>query len=159
VVLEVWLLAVVVRAAGALTVVLLLLAGVIVGSAVIRRAGLRTWRNLNAAVQSGSGPLPESSGAALLMLTGLLFVLPGFASDALGLLCLLPPVRALLRRIPEWFLARGKGVAGPLGGAWQQARIHRSEGKIVQGEVVDRGGVDRGGEERGTGGDRGGPRG
>lgn len=153
VVLEVWLITLVGRAAGALTVVVLLLAGVVAGGAVIRRAGLRAWRNFAAAVQSGSGAPPESSGAAMLMFAGFLIMLPGFASDVVGLLCLLPPVRALLRKIPERLVARSGGVAaGPVADAYQQARIHRPDGRIVPGEVVDRdrsgpgGGSRRGGD-------------
>lgn len=169
VVLEVWLVSVVARAAGVLVVVLLLVAGVVVGGAVIRRAGLRAWRNLSAAVRAGDGAPPESSGAALLMLAGFLLMLPGFASDVLGLLCLLPPVRSLLRRIPERLVARSGVAAGPVAGVYQQARIHRPDGKIVQGEVVDRdagpdtgrGAGHDGGSDAGRGAGRGedGPRG
>ncbi|GAB2629335.1 FxsA family protein [Streptomyces capparidis] len=135
VVLEIWLLMVVADATSGLLVLLLLLAGFVVGGAAVRRAGARAWRNLTEAVRSGATTAPESSGAALAMLGGFLLMLPGFASDAVGLLLLFPPTRALLKGL----LPRGLTAhRGPVGTAYQQARIHRPDGKVVQGEVVDR---------------------
>lgn len=55
-VLEIWLLTLVVSAAGGMTVFLLLVAGVVAGSVVIKRAGLRAFQNLNEALQQGGSP-------------------------------------------------------------------------------------------------------
>jgi UPF0716 protein FxsA len=167
-VLEIWLLTVVARETSPLLVLLLLLAGVVVGGVVVKRAGLRAWRNLTAAVQGGgaadpappraapSGAAPSGggssaaglsgaglSGAGLAMLGGALLILPGLASDALGLLCLFPPTRAALRKAGGAAARRRGLAASPLGDAYQQAqaagehlRIHRPDGKIVPGEVI-----------------------
>lgn len=140
IVLEVWLLTVVGGQVGAPVVLLLLLAGLLLGGAVIKRAGLRAWRDFAASLQPGGTEEPprRSSGAALSMLGGALLMLPGFASDALGLLCLFPPTRALLRRFLPKRPLLSQGPMSPLGEAYQQVRIHRPDGKIVQGEVIDR---------------------
>jgi UPF0716 protein FxsA len=55
-----------------------------------------------------------------------------------GLLCLFPPTAALLRRLGERTLAERMQSAAPgtLGDALRQARIHRPDGKVVQGEVI-----------------------
>ncbi|MWA09759.1 FxsA family membrane protein [Streptomyces sp. BA2] len=143
-VLEIWLLTVVAGAAGGLTVFLLLVAGVVLGGMVIKHAGRRAFRELSEAVQqqqSGLAPHPSERGGgnALTMLGGLLIILPGLISDALGLLLLVPPVqKAVSRKAEKTFerKVREATTQGGLGDAFQQARMHRPDGKVVQGEVI-----------------------
>ncbi|MGW7273794.1 FxsA family membrane protein [Streptomyces sp. NPDC054864] len=143
-VLEIWLLTVVAGAAGGLTVFLLLVAGVVLGGMVIKHAGRRAFRELSEAVQqqqSGLAPHPSERGGgnALTMLGGLLIILPGLISDALGLLLLVPPVQKAVSRTAEKTFERKVREAtsrGGLGDAFQQARMHRPDGKVVQGEVI-----------------------
>ncbi|MFH8795386.1 FxsA family membrane protein [Streptomyces sp. NPDC017941] len=144
-VLEIWLLTVVASAAGGLTVFLLLVAGLVLGSLVIKRAGRRAFKNLSEALrqqQSGGEPAADSGGGgAWTMLGGLLLILPGLISDALGLLLLVPPLQKVLsRRAERAFERRVREAAaaspGGFGGAFQQARMRHPDGKVVQGEVI-----------------------
>ncbi|MFC9230139.1 FxsA family protein [Streptomyces decoyicus] len=169
-VLEIWLLTVVAGATNGLTVFLLLVAGVILGGYVVKRAGRRAWRNLTESLQttgdpaaSGSSASSDDAGSAdgksgrgrsgngksgngksgsgntLPMAGGLLLMIPGLVSDALGLLCLFPPTGKLIQRRAEKLMTRrsGHGYApGTFGDAFQQARMHRPDGKVVQGEVI-----------------------
>jgi UPF0716 protein FxsA len=143
-VLEIWLLTVVAGALGGGMVLLLLLAGVAVGAAAVKRAGLRAWQSLRGSVHSraagsgaaGSGRGSEATGAGLEMLGGLLLIVPGIASDVVGLLCLFPPTRKLLAAVAGKVSARRRPRPGSLGDAFQQVRIHRPDGKVVQGEVI-----------------------
>ncbi|QEV16974.1 FxsA family membrane protein [Streptomyces alboniger] len=142
-VLEIWLLTVVAGATSGFVVLLLLVGGLVLGSAVIKRAGRRAFRKLSEAVQqqqSGVAPEPEAAGGggALTMLGGLLIILPGLVSDALGLILLIPPVQKALGRYAERTFERKVREASPggLGDAFQQARMHRPDGKVVQGEVI-----------------------
>ncbi|MFJ9542099.1 FxsA family membrane protein [Streptomyces sp. NPDC101225] len=138
-VLEIWLLTVVAGASNGLTVFLLLLAGFVAGAAVIKKAGRRAFQSLNEALQRGGTPQSESSGGnGLMMLGGLLLMIPGLISDAVGLLLLIPPVQKALGRLTGRTLDRRLREARPggFGDAFQQARIHRPDGKVVQGEVV-----------------------
>lgn len=85
---------------GILPVLLLLALGGIIGIALFRSAGV------NAALVMRSGPARESALRSLAGTTvgrvgaGLLFLLPGFASDVVALVLLLPPVQ---RRIASGF--------------------------------------------------------
>ncbi|MFG3204332.1 FxsA family membrane protein [Streptomyces sp. NPDC048192] len=135
-VLEIWLLTLVAGAAGGLAVFLLLVAGLVAGSAVIKRAGRRAFQSLNEALRRGGSP--EGGGNGLMMLGGLLLMIPGVLSDAAGLLLLLPPVQRAVRRYTENALDKRLRTAAPgsLGDAFQQVRIHRPDGKVVPGEVV-----------------------
>ncbi|MGV9758013.1 FxsA family membrane protein [Streptomyces tricolor] len=138
-VLEIWLLTLVAGAAGGLTVFLLLVAGVVAGSVVIKRAGRRAFQSLNEALRQGGSPARGGNG--LMMLGGLLLMIPGLVSDAAGLLLLLPPVQKAVSRFAENALERSlrKAAPGSLGDAFQQARMHRPDGKVVQGEVIRNG--------------------
>ncbi|MFF1917155.1 FxsA family membrane protein [Streptomyces sp. NPDC058239] len=146
-VLEIWLLTVVADTAGGFTVLLLLVAGIVLGAAVMKRAGRRAFRNLTETLQQMPGQpgaaAPQaapagSKGNGFLMLAGLLLMIPGIISDVAGLLLLVPSVRSMMGRYAERSLERRMRAANPgsLSGAFQQARIHRPDGKIVQGEVI-----------------------
>ncbi|WP_338899399.1 FxsA family membrane protein [Streptomyces sp. TG1A-60] len=142
-VLEIWLLTVVASAAGGLTVFLLLLAGFLVGSAVVKRAGRRAFRALTETLRQQQGGTAEagagkSEGNGFLMLGGLLLMLPGLVSDAVGLVLLIPPVQKALGRYAERTFERKirEASAGAFGDAFQQSRVHRPDGKVVQGEVI-----------------------
>ncbi|MGW1817976.1 FxsA family membrane protein [Streptomyces sp. NPDC002125] len=148
IVLEIWLLTVVADAANGFTVLLILVASAVLGAAVIKRAGRRAFRTLTETLQQMPGQPGASTGPAaaptgskgngFLMLGGLLLMIPGVISDAAGLLLLLPPVRSVLGRYAERSLERRMRAAAPGGfsDAFQQARIHRPDGKVVQGEVI-----------------------
>ncbi|WP_406728502.1 FxsA family membrane protein [Streptomyces sp. GD-15H] len=148
-VLEIWLLTVLAGASNGLVVFLVLLAGLVLGSVVIKRAGRRAFKNLAETLQQQqSGVLPEprpnSEGNGLMMLGGLLLIIPGLISDAVGLLLLVPPAQKAVSRYAEHTLERKlrEAARGSLGDVFQQARIHRPDGKVVQGEVIR--------DERGT---------
>ncbi|MDG5806873.1 FxsA family protein [Streptomyces ossamyceticus] len=145
-VLEIWLLTVVAGAAGGLAVIVLLVAGFLAGSAVVKRAGRRAFRSLTETLQqqqAGGGAASgveagKNEGNGFLMLGGLLLMLPGIVSDAIGLVLLVPPVQKALGRYTERTFERKlrEAGAGGLGDAYTQARIHRPDGKVVPGEVI-----------------------
>ncbi|TXS28700.1 FxsA family protein [Streptomyces sp. ms191] len=148
-VLEIWLLVVVAGAIGGLAVFGLLVGGAVLGAVVIKRAGRRAFGNLTRtfqqaqeAVRTGAAPSAEREGAddrnGFLMLGGLLLMIPGLITDVVGLLLLVPPVRSFLGRYTERAVERRMSVAsaGGLQDVFQQARIHRPDGKIVPGEVI-----------------------
>ncbi|TXS51488.1 FxsA family membrane protein [Streptomyces sp. t39] len=155
-VLEIWLLTLVAGAAGGFTVFALLVAGIVLGAVVIKRAGRRAFTQLTETLQRqsqagrtapgaepfgpGAAPPSRGEGNGLLMLGGLLLMLPGLVSDIPGLLLLLPPVRTRIGRSVERSLERRMNAASTetLGGVFQQARMRRPDGKVVQGEVIVR---------------------
>ncbi|WP_392668895.1 FxsA family membrane protein [Streptomyces sp. LN785] len=147
-VLEIWLLTLVADVAGGFTVLLLLLGGIVLGAVVTKAAGRRAFRNLTETLQQMPGrpgataapaaPAGGSKGNGFLMLAGLLLIIPGMISDVAGLLLLVPPVRAVLGRYTQRSLDRRMRSAAPgsFSDVFQQARMHRPDGKVVQGEVI-----------------------
>lgn len=65
------------------------------GLAIVRRQGFETLVRLRAAANAGETPLPVAVDGGIQVLAGLLLMVPGFFTDAIGLLLLIPPVRAL----------------------------------------------------------------
>ena len=118
-------LAVIVQVAGTVGVLntIGLLVGVsIIGAWLAGREGLVTLRRIQVALGRGQIPNREVADGALILLAGALMIAPGFISDVVALLLLLPPTRAVFRRVlMRSVAARGRarvtviGARGPRG--------------------------------------------
>jgi UPF0716 protein FxsA len=82
------------------TIVLLILTWPI-GSWALRSQGRAAWQRLSVAVSQGRRPAREVLDGALILAGGLLLIIPGFITDVIGAVLLLPPTRALTRRVLE----------------------------------------------------------
>jgi UPF0716 protein FxsA len=69
-----------------------------VGTWLFRREGRRAWAALREAIAAGRVPAKEVADGALVVVGGAFLLSPGFVTDVVGLLCVLPPTRAFLRR-------------------------------------------------------------
>lgn len=85
----------------------LLLADALLGSWLLRHQGRNAWRRFNEALAARRFPGKEVADGALILVGGTLLLTPGFISDIFGLLLLIPPTRALVRRLlRRYMLAR-----------------------------------------------------
>lgn len=112
------------HAIGILATIGLLILSSLTGAILLRREGTRTVAAFIEAIRSRRPPHHELLEGMLIAAAGVLIVLPGFVSDALGLLLLLPPLRALVRRR----ILRSASRRAPAG---------FGPGAVVEGEVVD----------------------
>jgi UPF0716 protein FxsA len=87
------------QAIGVWWTIAILVADSILGSVLMRSQGRATWRRFNAALQAGRVPAREVADGVLVIFGGALLLTPGFLSDIFGLLFLIPPTRALIRRV------------------------------------------------------------
>jgi UPF0716 protein FxsA len=71
----------------------------ILGSMLMRSQGRVAWRRFNEAVGTGRIPAREVADGVLVIFGGALLLTPGFITDIAGILFLLPPTRALIRRL------------------------------------------------------------
>ena len=76
------------------------------GAWLMKREGLSTLRRAQRQVDAGVVPGRELVDGALILLAGALLVAPGFTTDAVGMLQLLPPVRAGVRAMVRRRLER-----------------------------------------------------
>ena len=85
------------HAIGALNTVALLILVSMVGALLVKREGISVLRRAQERMAEGAVPGRELVDGVLILLAGALLITPGFLSDVLGVLLLLPPVRAALR--------------------------------------------------------------
>jgi len=71
----------------------------IVGVWLAKRAGLGVIARMRETQARGEPPSRELADGALILLAAALLVLPGFITDVVGILLLLPPVRAVVRTL------------------------------------------------------------
>ena len=109
----------------------LLIADSILGSILMRSQGRTAWRRFNEAVAAGRPPAREVLDGALVIFGGALLLTPGFITDILGAVLLIPPTRALVRRVLGRRLSHRVAVslAGP--------RVRRRQDYDVEGTAVD----------------------
>lgn len=83
----------------------------VVGVFVVRRQGIGILRRVRRELDAGRVPAAQLVDGALILVAGVLLVAPGFITDAVGLLLLLPPVRAGMRALlRRRFHARARTV-------------------------------------------------
>ncbi len=120
----------------------------LVGAYFVKREGRRAWRALRGALRNGRVPGKELLDSALVLIGGTLLLTPGFVTDALGFVLVLPLTRPVMRRILTAVLVKRFGPAGLLFGMWGSGeapdrrrgptvdyRNHHG-GRVVESEVV-----------------------
>jgi UPF0716 protein FxsA len=105
------------------TIGLLILDGFL-GAAIVRHQGRAAWRRFNEALAAGRVPAREAFDGAMVIVGGAFLLAPGFISDAIGLLLLLPLTRNLFRGIATK-LALGRAAFAVRGVRWG-SRAHES---------------------------------
>jgi UPF0716 protein FxsA len=85
------------EALGVVTTLVLLVGMSVLGAALVKREGLGVLRRARQRMDAGGVPGRELVDGVLVLAAGALLLTPGFITDAVGLLLLLPPVRAGLR--------------------------------------------------------------
>lgn len=78
----------------------------IIGTTVMRRQGLSTMAQLQDSLQHGGDPSGPMAHGALLLVSGLLLLTPGFFTDAVGMCLLVPAIRSqAIRQLKSRFSA------------------------------------------------------
>ena len=110
--------------AGALTTIAICLVTGFVGASLAKSQGADVVRRITATVQQGVLPARELLDGVLILVAGVVLLTPGFVTDAMGILLLTPPIRALIRvGLFRWI--QGRIVSG----AWTVMREGRGQGE------------------------------
>ena len=78
-------------------VFVILAADSVLGSLLLRAQGRSVWRRFNNALAEGKMPHREVIDGVLVIFGGAFLITPGFITDIVGLLLLLPPTRSVIR--------------------------------------------------------------
>ena len=140
--LEIYVLVQIGQVIGAWWTILLLVLASIIGTMLVRREGGRAWQALTTALETGRMPHRELADGALILIGGTLMLAPGFVTDAVGVLLILPVTRPVARRMLAGVVARRLvGPVGPVGTAYGPTDVRRpgpsGTGPVIRGEVVD----------------------
>jgi UPF0716 protein FxsA len=98
-ILEIYVIIQVGQAIGALWTIVLLIADSVLGSLLMKSQGRAAWKRFQAALAEGRMPAREVVDGVLIIFGGAFLLTPGFCSDVFGALLLLPPTRAIIRRV------------------------------------------------------------
>lgn len=90
---------------GAPLAILLCIATAALGAWLVRHQGFRTAWRIHEAMGRGEVPALEMLEGVILLLAGMLLLFPGFVTDALGFLLLIPPLRRWL--LLAWLRRQG----------------------------------------------------
>ncbi len=116
---------------GAFSTVFLVVFTAALGTYLVRHQGMGTVLRVRQSMDRGEVPALEMLEGAVLLLGGLLLLIPGFFTDALGFLCLVPGLRKLLLVGAARRLKASADLARQQAGANTQAG---TQGRIIEGE-------------------------
>ncbi|MDQ3661010.1 MAG: FxsA family protein [Actinomycetota bacterium] len=128
---ELWVIVSVASSVGVPETILLLVAISAAGAWLLKQQGMQTWRRLQLSLQRGAMPADEVTDGALILFGGALLLTPGFLTDLVGLLLLLPPTRAVVKRAFRKLFARWM-----LKSTGYKPRPRPSEAEVVKVERV-----------------------
>ncbi len=114
----------------------LLLADALLGSLLLRHQGRGAWRRFNAALAERRFPGREVADGLLIAVGGTLLLTPGFVTDIFGLILLIPPTRAIVRRLMRGYVGRRFIVVGAPGPG-RQPRTSRPYDFDATAEEID----------------------
>lgn len=130
---------------GAWWTLVVLLATTVLGLLLLRREWRRVWDSLVKALVDGQLPAGRMADATLVLLGGVLLVLPGFITDLVGLVLLLPFTRPFVRSGIAWAMARmvrSERTSGPTvikgeASVVEPQGLGNAAEETIRGEVVD----------------------
>lgn len=135
-ILEMWLLITIGSYIGAPSTILLVMLTALMGIALLREQGVSTlWRGREK-LQQGKMPAQEMMEGIVLAVSGALLLTPGFVTDAIGLMGLLPfsrifLVKGILQKV-TFFDTTAQPFAQP-----HQGKEHKNSGDTFDGESWD----------------------
>ncbi|NNC90796.1 MAG: FxsA family protein [Akkermansiaceae bacterium] len=118
------------------TLAIIILTGFL-GAALTKSQGLRALERFRAASAKGTLPTTEIIDGLLILIAGAVLLTPGFLTDTVGFLLLVPPARAVIRKwLGAWFAKRVQvSMHGP--GAAANPPQRPVSGKVIDVETVD----------------------
>jgi UPF0716 protein FxsA len=122
----------------------LLLVESFIGAWLMKQQGRGALRRLTQSLNEGRMPTKELVDGGLILFAGALMIAPGFITDALGYLLLIPPTRAVFRGLLMRRF-RSRLESGVIGGAGSRVRMFTFGGR--GGDVYDTTGREQGQRE------------
>ena len=115
---------------GALPTIGLVVLTAVIGAVLLRIQGLQTYLRFHRSLSAGRYPATEMLEGVALLVGGVLLLTPGFFTDAIGFVCLVPFTR---RALIAWSMARFGNISK---NTLYTTRVHTSRGNTYEGETT-----------------------
>ncbi|KHN50390.1 FxsA family protein [Pectobacterium fontis] len=104
------------------------------GVSLVRNQGMKTLVQMQQKMATGESPAAEMVKSVSLALAGFLLLIPGFLTDFLGLLLLLPPVQKsltlkLMPHLNIWRSGTGSGASSSGGSTFEGEYQRKDDGR------------------------------
>lgn len=132
--LEIYLLIEIGSVIGSFATIFMVVFTAVLGVWLLRIQGFSTLRRVQQTAAQGGIPAIEMLEGAMLLVAGALLLTPGFFTDTLGFLCLVPPLR---RSMALWFfqrIFRFPNPGAPGRGAGEQSAQQRHRPDVIEGD-------------------------
>lgn len=129
---EIYLLIKVGSVIGAGWTIFLIIATAVIGAALLRKEGFSTLQRAQTAMARGEIPAVAMLEGVALVFSGAFLLTPGFITDTIGFLLLIPPLRRALIKL----LLRNSQVVFSSQQQFYHQRQHDAD--IIEGEIVDK---------------------
>ena len=103
----------------------------IAGAALLRYQGLRTITILQAKLAQGEFPAQDLLEGVILLVGGILLLTPGFFTDVLGFICLVPICRAAIARLFGRLIVQGSSTYSARRSVTLEGEFRREDDKPV----------------------------
>ena len=107
----------------------------VLGVFVMRQQGLRAMSDMQSAMKNMQNPMSPMANSAMIMAAGILLILPGFLTDTLGLLLLIPFVRHwVIKHLGRKFRVVSTAAASP---DWRDGRASHDQDEAIDAEYSE----------------------
>ena len=108
-----------------------LMISTVLGAYLLQREWRKAWKHLSQSLSTGHLPTGRTADAALVLMGGFMLIMPGFITDIVGLLLLLPFTRPGVRSVLGWWVGRA------MSGQTKSPSNPGSSETLIEGEVVN----------------------
>lgn len=124
---------------GGWNTLLLIIVTAVAGAALVRQQGAQNWQRAQQKLATGEMPGVEMANGLLIFVAGIVLITPGFVTDAIGLLLLIPATRApiaaaLMKRMVVRGASGTAGFAHFRSGGQQAPRENDDDSSVIDGE-------------------------
>ena len=120
---------------GLLPTLAIVLGTAVAGTMLMRAPGAAAMADLRVALSEMRDPTEPIAHGAMILLAGALLITPGFFTDTLGLLLLIPAVRLAVLRYLAQRVTVARFSVGPQPGAGGTTAPHRPD--VIDGEFIE----------------------
>lgn len=109
----------------------------VIGAFLVRLQGFGVLRSAQDALARNELPVNAIAHGVFILIAGVLLMTPGYVTDAMGFLLLVPPVRMKIAHTAMAYLRDHAGVRVVRGASWGAQSRRDSPGKTIEGEAVE----------------------